>query len=496
MTLEDLKKKSISELRELAKVLNIDLDSKAKKNDIILAIAGPEAVNADKESKNAKRTKSKTAAKATEICEDNKDSIADSEITKENAETVDINEKQGDVNASEVSNEQEVPKANDEPKLDEGKPVHGIFEQVPNEAYGFVRFDGFFTNPKDVFVTPPMIKKFGLRTGDMIEGFSKAPKDKQQSNVRDTLTFIKTVNGLTFKDFIRRPHFEKLTPIYPDERLKLETVPNEISTRIIDLISPIGKGQRGLVVSPPKAGKTVLLKSIANAISANYPDVCLIVLLIDERPEEVTDISESVNGMVIASCFDEMPERHVKVSELTLQYAERLVESGKDVVILMDSVTRLARAYNMTINPTGRSLSGGLDPGALYGPKKFFGAARNIREGGSLTIVATALVDTGSRLDDVIYEEFKGTGNMELHLDRNLSEKRIFPAIDIKKSGTRREDLLLNKEELECIYNIRRTMSNYSNDDQASSFIGMINKYKTNETVIEQVNIKLRENNK
>jgi transcription termination factor Rho len=288
---------------------------------------------------------------------------------------------------------------------------------------------------------------------------------------------------------MRRKPFETLIPIYPDSKIKLETVQNELSTRIIDLIAPIGKGQRGMIVSPPKAGKTVLLKKIANSITENHPDIELIVLLIDERPEEVTDMRESVQGDVISSTFDEMPEKHIKVAEMVFERAQRLVEHGKDVVILMDSLTRLARAYNITIPPTGRSLSGGLDPGALYKPKRFFGAARNIRGGGSLTIIATALIDTGSKMDDVIFEEFKGTGNMELHLDRKLSEKRVFPAIDINKSGTRKEELLLTEEELSRVYSIRKALSNAATAEVTEMIVNKMLRTKNNEEFLKTINI-------
>jgi len=312
---------------------------------------------------------------------------------------------------------------------------------------------------------------------------------QRENDKYHALCFINTINGDSIDVAFKRKPFESLTPIYPDEKIRLETVQNELSTRLIDLIAPIGKGQRGMIVSPPKAGKTVLLKKIANAISENYPEIKLIILLIDERPEEVTDMRESVKGDVISSTFDEMPEKHIKVSEMVFERAKRLVEHGNDVVILMDSLTRLARAYNITIAPTGRSLSGGLDPGALYNPKRFFGAARNIRGGGSLTIVATALIDTGSKMDDVIFEEFKGTGNMELHLDRKLSEKRIFPAIDINKSGTRKEELLLSEKELNSVFAIRRAMSNLGTGDVTEMIVNKMTKTANNEEFIKKINI-------
>jgi len=341
-------------------------------------------------------------------------------------------------------------------RIESDNPVNGILEVLP-DGYGFLRGHNYLSGPKDIYVSPSQIRRFNLKTGDKIVGKGRIQKDGEKFQA---LLFVSSVNGDTPDVAIKRKPFEQHTPIYPDERITLETEPKERSTRLIDLIAPIGKGQRGLIVSPPKAGKTVLLKKIANAITARHPEMEVIVLLIDERPEEVTDMQRAIKGDVIYSTFDEVPEHHVKVAEIVLERAQRLVEQKKDVVILLDSITRLARAYNLTIPPTGRTLSGGLDPGALHKPKRFFGAARNIEFGGSLTIIATALIDTGSRMDDVIYEEFKGTGNMELHLDRKLSEKRIFPAIDINRSGTRREELLLTQKELDGIWTIRKAMSN------------------------------------
>ena len=349
-----------------------------------------------------------------------------------------------------------------------------------------MRVGKYLSGNKDIYVPPTLIRKFSLKTGDKIKGRSKMQRENDKY---PALCFINTINDDPIEVALKRKPFESLVPIYPDEKIRLETESNELSTRLIDLIAPIGKGQRGMIVSPPKAGKTVLLKKIANAITTNYPDIHLIVLLIDERPEEVTDMRESVQGDVISSTFDEMPEKHIKVSEMVFERSKRLVEQGKDVVILMDSLTRLARAYNITIAPTGRSLSGGLDPGALYNPKRFFGAARNIRGGGSLTIVATALIDTGSKMDDVIFEEFKGTGNMELHLDRKLSEKRVFPAIDINKSGTRKEELLLSEKELNSVFSIRRAMSNLGTGDVTEIIVSKMLKTKNNEEFINTIKI-------
>ena len=337
---------------------------------------------------------------------------------------------------------------------EDDKIVEGILDILP-DGYGFLRGENYLSTPKDVYISPVQIKRFRLDNGDMIKGIAREKEDEKFPS----LIFVGEVNGEHPEKSIKRRKFDTLTPIYPAEKLKLETTPTEYAMRIIDLISPIGKGQRGMIVAPPKVGKTTLLKKIANSISKNNPEVELIVLLIDERPEEVTDMKRSIKGKVIYSTFDEMPEHHAKVAEMVLERAKRIVEQGKDVVILLDSITRLARAYNLVIPSSGRTLSGGLDPAALHKPKKFFGAARNIENGGSLTILATALIETGSRMDDVVFEEFKGTGNMEVHLDRSLSEKRIFPAIDINKSGTRREDLLLTQKEYETVFNLRKELN-------------------------------------
>ena len=364
----------------------------------------------------------------------------------------------------------------------------GILEIHP-DGYGFIRVRNCEHSEKDVYVSAIKIRKAGLRQGDMIKGIVKVAYDNKPA----ALLIINTVNGVPAEELRKRPRFDDLVPIYPDERLKLAHArKNDFAIREIDLIAPIGKGQRGMIVSPPKAGKTTLLKKIANSISENYPDVTLMVLLIDERPEEVTDMQRSIKGEVVYSTFDEMPEHHTKAAELLLSRAKRLVENGKDVVILMDSLTRLARAYNLTIPPTGRTLSGGIDPGALHSPKSFFGSARNIENGGSLTIIATALVDTGSRMDDVIYEEFKGTGNMEIHLDRKLSEKRIFPAIDLNRSGTRREDLLLSQDELEGVWTMRKILSSGDTESAAENLLQMLVKTSSNAEFIEQLKLQMR----
>lgn len=363
--------------------------------------------------------------------------------------------------------------------------VEGILELIP-DGYGFLRFDNYQSSDKDVYVSPTQIRRFNLKTGDKVLADVR-PKDEE--NKFRPLLYVHKVNGDTPDVAIHRHSFDSLTPIYPKERMSLESEhgKNDFAMRLVDLIAPMGKGQRGLIVSPPKAGKTTLLKNIANAITTNFPEVELIVLLIDERPEEVTDMQRSISGDVIYSTFDEQPEHHAKVAEIVLERAERLVEHKKDVVILLDSLTRLSRAYNLILPPSGRTLSGGLDPAALYRPKKFFGAARNIEEGGSLTILATALVETGSRMDDVIFEEFKGTGNMELRLDRSLQEKRVFPAIDILRSGTRREETLLSEKELEAVYAIRRLTNNNNLQSITEELLHMLLKTKDNKQLVEQI---------
>ncbi len=358
--------------------------------------------------------------------------------------------------------------------------AQGILEILP-DGYGFLRPFGYLPSEDDIYISPSQIRRFDLRTGDLIAGQARPPKDSEKFFA---LLRVESVNGYDPEQLTQRVHFDALTPIFPNERINLETKDSDISTRIIDLIAPLGKGQRGLIVAPPKAGKTVLLKKIANSITENYPDIELIVLLIDERPEEVTDMQRSVKGEVVASTFDEPPENHAKVADMVLERAKRLVEHKKDVVILLDSLTRLARAHNLIVPPSGRTLSGGVDPTALHKPKRFFGAARKIEEGGSLTILATALVETGSRMDDVIFEEFKGTGNMELVLDRRLSEKRIFPAIDVKRSGTRREELLLSKEELELVWNFRRLFASYGTAETIEMLIDAMQKTKANRDLL------------
>jgi len=364
----------------------------------------------------------------------------------------------------------------------------GVLEMLA-EGYGFLRVHGYLPSPDDVYVSQSQIKRFGLKTGDTVSGQVRPPKDSERYF---SLLRVEAVNGESPEALKRRVPFDALTPIYPTEQLRIETEPKGISGRMIDIVCPVGKGQRGLIVSPPKAGKTMLLKAIGNAITANHPEVALIVLLIDERPEEVTDIRRSVDAEVAASTFDELPENHMKVQELCLEKAKRLVEHGKDVVVLLDSITRLSRASNLTVTPSGRTLSGGLDPSALYRPKRFFGAARNIEEGGSLTVVATALVDTGSRMDDVIFEEFKGTGNMELVLDRTLSERRTFPAIDVRRSGTRHEELLLPEDTLRRVWQLRKVLNALDTVQATELLLTGLHKTPTNKAFLEWVEKELR----
>lgn len=449
LLLVELENKKLEELRDLAKELGIKSATKYKKQeliDLIQAQANP------------------VPAEAME------------EPVPESPKEVGLDRQRlPDKINHEIDNSEEV------------NTVEGVLE-ITEGGFGFLRFYNFLTSEEDVYVSPSQIRRFNLKTGDKLLGITRPPKSGEKFRA---LLYVQKVNGDRPEVAARRPNFEDLTPIYPDQRITLEYNSTDLSTRIIDLIAPIGKGQRGLIVAPPKAGKTILLKKIANSIAENHENIEIIVLLIDERPEEVTDMQRSIKGEVIYSTFDELPNHHIKVAEMVLNRAQRLVEQGRDVVILLDSITRLARAYNLTIPPTGRTLSGGLDPGALHKPKRFFGAARNLEKGGSLTILATALVDTGSRMDDVIFEEFKGTGNMELHLDRRLSEKRIFPAIDLNKSGTRREELLLNQKELETIWNIRRAMANNPTQEVTESIISKLMSTKTNAEFVESLRSKI-----
>ncbi len=385
------------------------------------------------------------------------------------------------IRTNEVYDEKTYPK-----ELDSGEEASGILEVMP-DGYGFIRCENYLPGENDVYVAPSQIRRFGLKTGDILRGDKRI---KTQQEKFSALLFIRTINGYTTEEAAKRKAFENMTPIFPDERIRLETPGSSVAMRVMDLVSPVGKGQRGMIVSPPKAGKTTLLKEVAKSILCTNPSVHMLILLIDERPEEVTDIKEAISGKnveVIYSTFDELPDHHKRVSEMVMERAKRLVEHKKDVVILLDSITRLARAYNLVVPPSGRTLSGGLDPAALHMPKRFFGAARNMREGGSLTILATALVDTGSKMDDVIYEEFKGTGNMEMILDRKLSEKRIFPAIDLAKSGTRREDLLLTGEELEAINIMRKALNGMKSEEATDRILDMFAKSRNNADFVQTV---------
>lgn len=456
MRKDDLKKKKVDELRDMAKDMGILQPYKFRKDELVQLL----------------------------MMNDNGKDDAD-QAEEENYENWDEPEK---INISEIDLDVLSDKATEEiGHLDEIDTAQGILE-LHTDGYGFLRRDNYQSGDNDIYISPSQIRRFKLKTGDKILGVTRPPKSGEKFQA---LLYIKAVNNMNPETALNRPDFDSLTPIYPNERLELETSSHEYAMRMIDLVAPIGKGQRGMIVSPPKAGKTTLLKMIANSIEIRHPEVELIILLIDERPEEVTDMKRSVKGDVIYSTFDELPRNHTKVSEMVLERAKRLVEHGKDVVILLDSITRLARAYNLIIPPTGRTLSGGLDPGALHRPKRFFGAARKLEEGGSLTILATALVETGSRMDDMIYEEFKGTGNMEIHLDRKLSEKRIFPAVDIYKSGTRREELLLNQKELETIWALRKAMGNTPTPEVTENFIDFLFKTKTNDEFIEDIRNKI-----
>lgn len=412
------------------------------------------------------------------------------EVLKQTQETI-ISSNENEVNLPKIEKTETIKNDGSSYKItnEEDQIAEGILEVLP-DGYGFLRGDNYLSTPNDIYISPIQIRRFRLDTGDRIKGISRQPKEGEKF---PALIFVGEVNGEAPEMAYRRTRFDDLIPIYPQERIRLETTPNEYAMRLIDLISPIGKGQRGMIVAPPKVGKTTLLKKIANSISKNNPEVELIVLLIDERPEEVTDMKRSIQGEVIYSTFDELPEHHVKVAEMVLERAKRLTEQKKDVVILLDSITRLARAYNLVIPSSGRTLSGGFDPSALHKPKKFFGAARNIEHGGSLTILASALIETGSRMDEVIFEEFKGTGNMEVHLDRSLSEKRIFPAIDINKSGTRREDLLLNQKEQETVFALRKAMSSMSVSEVTEQLIAQLTSTKTNADFLTRMEFFLKQ---
>ena len=480
---------ALSDLREIAKKRGLKGITTMKKADIVEAMLL-------EDSKSNDITKEDTAISIDSDIEIPKTAISMDNESKNPKTVISIdNESKATKTASSIKNEVKAPvaaaslKGEDEKpaaELDSGVMANGILEVMP-DGYGFIRCANYLPGDNDVYVSPSQIRRFNLRTGDIIEGNTRV---KTQSEKFSALLFVKRVNGLSPEVVARRVNFENMTPIFPNFRLRLETPGATVAMRIMDLISPVGKGQRGMIVSPPKAGKTTLIKEVAKSIKRNYPDTHLIILLIDERPEEVTDIKEAIEGPnveVIYSTFDELPDHHKRVSEMVIERAKRLVENKKDVMILLDSITRLTRAYNLTVPPSGRTLSGGLDPAALHMPKRFFGAARNMREGGSLTILATALVETGSKMDDVVYEEFKGTGNMEMVLDRKLSERRLFPAIDIPKSGTRREDLLLDPEELEAINIIRRAMNGMKADEAVDKILDMFARTKNNQEFVQMV---------
>ncbi len=477
MTRERYESLAIADLKAIAKQRGIKGTSKMSKADLIDAMLELDkkeskesggSKNADEIGTAPAKTESKAKAESkpgSDVKTDAKDKPASAKTSRSADQ---------DSPAEQQENKDDSLK-----ELDSGIQVSGILEVMP-DGFGFIRSANYLPGENDVYVAPSQIKRFRLKTGDIVTGNTRI---KSQNEKFSALLFVKTINDCTPEEILRRPNFEDMTPIFPDEKLKLEHPGGSVAMRIMDIMSPVGKGQRGMIVSPPKAGKTTLLKEVAKSVKANNPEIHLIVLLIDERPEEVTDIREAIEGPnveVIYSTFDELPEHHKRVSEMVIERARRLVEHGKDVMILIDSITRLTRAYNLTVPPSGRTLSGGLDPAALHMPKKFFGAARNIREGGSLTILATALVETGSKMDDVVYEEFKGTGNMEMVLDRKLSERRVFPAIDILKSGTRRDDLLLTPDEQEAVATMRRAFNGMKAEEAADKVIDLFARTRNN----------------
>ena len=494
MTKEQYETLAVTDLRAIAKGRGIEAVTSLKKAELIEAMllldekesVAKEAAadkTQEKEAQNKDTAVKDAAAQETAV----KDAAAQETAVKD-APTKDAPTKDAaaqDTASKEPASKDAAPKKDTE-ELDSGVRVRGILE-VMADGFGFIRSDNYLPGESDVYVAPSQIRRFMLKTGDIVEGNTRV---KTMNEKFSALLFVKSVNGMPPEMVMKRTPFEDMTPIFPDERLPLAGPGSSVSMRIMDLMSPVGKGQRGMIVSPPKAGKTTLLKEVAKSVKRNNPEVHLIILLIDERPEEVTDMKEEVEGPnveVIYSTFDELPEHHKRVAEMVIERAKRLVESKKDVMILLDSITRLTRAYNMTVPPSGRTLSGGLDPAALHMPKRFFGAARNIREGGSLTILATALVETGSKMDDVVYEEFKGTGNMEMVLDRKLSERRIFPAIDIAKSSTRREDLLLSREEQEAMNIIRKNFSGQRSEESVDRVVDLFTKTKNNAEFVQMV---------
>lgn len=478
-TIDELNSKSIFEIRAIAKEVGVSAPTKINKSELVDLIFKISNGKMDPP----------TAPRRGRPKKDSIDEGAANKNQKDLRPQIKYRPAQN-VNVDTASKESFAIKGFAEPAKEGAEQIREGYLEINPDGYGFLRVKNGEFNEMDAYVASVKIKQYDLRRGDFVKAACKIVQEGRPSAVVSVLT----INGVDVAKVGKRPNFDDLVPIYPDERIRLElpSNPREYATRCIDLVSPIGKGQRGIIVSPPKAGKTTLLKMIANAISKNYPEIELKVLLIDERPEEVTDMQRSIKGEVVYSTFDELPEHHTKTAEMLLDRAKRLVENGKDVVILLDSLTRLARAYNLTIPPTGRTLSGGIDPGALHSPKRFFGSARNIENGGSLTIIATALIDTGSRMDDVIFEEFKGTGNMEIHLDRRLSEKRIFPAIDLAKSGTRKEELLLTASELEGMWGIRKLLSNTDNADATENILNMLVKTSSNKEFIEQLNFQLK----
>ena len=499
MTREQYESLPLAELKEIAKARELKKTSGMKKGDLIdLMLEKDEEMRIQKEREAAgkkERTEYREKSERSERAERSEKTERNERSERaERAERAEYSEhhvkteradRQERRERAERAERQPLP-AQDASNLDSGQVVMGILE-VLGDGYGFIRSDNYLPGENDIYINPAMIRRYNLKTGDILCGNVKV---KAQTEKFAALLYLKSINGCRPEEAAKRRNFEDLTPIFPNERIHLERPGGSTAMRIVDLISPIGKGQRGMIVSPPKAGKTTLLKEVALSVQKTEPNMHLLILLIDERPEEVTDIKEAISGPnveVIHSTFDELPEHHKRVSEMVIARAKRLVEHGKDVMILLDSITRLSRAYNLIVPPSGRTLSGGLDPAALYSPKRFFGAARNMREGGSLTILATALVDTGSKMDDVVYEEFKGTGNMELILDRKLQEKRVFPAIDIPKSGTRREDLLLNKEEQEAIYIMRRAMNGMKSEEAVDNLLNMFTRTKTNAELVRQV---------
>jgi len=470
---EKLQTLPLKELREIAKLRGVKSITTFKKGDLIDAII--EASVGEKGYTQAGEDPKKEDVKKKE--ESHKGESAKEVQIKAVKVKTEVNKKEP---------QQENARKDRVPETQVGETARGIIEVMP-DGFGFIRSANYLPGDDDVYVSPAQIKRFNIKTGDILEGKLRAKREGEKFG---GLYYLDKVNDAPLSEVMNRKNFEDLTPIFPNERLNLETTSRNLAMRIVDLVSPIGKGQRGMIVAPPKAGKTTLLKAVANSITTNSPEMHLIILLIDERPEEVTDIKEAIEGRrveVIHSTFDELPEHHKRVSEMVIERAKRLVEHGKDVMILLDSITRLARAYNLIVPPSGRTLSGGLDPAALHMPKRFFGAARNMREGGSLTILATALVETGSKMDDVVYEEFKGTGNMELVLDRKLSEKRVFPAVDILKSGTRREDLLLTTEELKASYIMRKATTGGRTDDAIERIIDLFCRTKDNKDYVERI---------